>query len=259
MDTGSESTFTGTDTNAPIGVANPQASLRALSSFHQTHRVVISGSYELPWMRTQRGLLGRILGGYTVSGVTTFASGLPYTIVVGSDVNLDGVGSDLPSLADPRVLFASVDAGRPIPNSLCASALIAPGRCPDSQSQNQVSAAAFLPSLTDLSRGDRIPLAPGQNSIPGAIRRNSFFEQGQINTDAALSKNVRIAENVGLSLRMELFNLFNRTQFGIPARTINSATPLSRLTGTLNLFNYVNSARPGTSARVGQFAIRLTF
>ena len=42
MDTGSEATFTGTDVNAPAGAIDPQRSLRALSSFDQTHRLVIS-------------------------------------------------------------------------------------------------------------------------------------------------------------------------------------------------------------------------
>src|SRR5262249_880815 len=77
MDTGSEATFSGTDVNAPVGSINPQASLRALSSFNQTHRITVSGSYELPWMKDQRNLLGEFVGGWTISGVGTFASGLP--------------------------------------------------------------------------------------------------------------------------------------------------------------------------------------
>src|SRR5438874_2985399 len=144
MDTGSEATFTGSDVNAPVGAVNPQRSLRGLSSFDQTHRVVISAVYELPWMKSQQSLLGEFVGGWTISEVTTFASGLPFTVLSGYDANFDGVGGDRPFLLDPKVLYKSVDKGRPQTN--CSpSALLASGRCLDTQSQGQLPASAFLP------------------------------------------------------------------------------------------------------------------
>jgi hypothetical protein len=259
MDTGSEATFTGTDVNAPVGVINPQASLRALSSFNQTHRLVISYAYTPPWFKDQRGLLGRVAGGWTISGVTTFASGLPFTVLAGYDVNLDGVGGDRPILTDPSVLFRSVDAGRaPSP---CPSGPVGT-RCLDTQSQFQVPGSAFLPPqgtiTTGQRSGDQFIVAPGQNFPAGSAGRNAFFEQGQKNFDAALSKSVRIAERASLELRMELYNAFNRVTFGFPDRTLNSTIPLGRIEGTANLQNYVNSAR-NTSARMGQFAVRFVF
>ena len=255
MDTGSEATFTGTDVNAPVGAANPQRSLRALSSFDQPNRVVISAAYELPWMKTRYDLLGQIVGGWSISGVGTFASGLPFTVLSGYDENFDGVGGDLPVIVNPKILGTSIDKGRP--QASCPSALVA-GRCLDSQSQLQLPASAFLPF--NLSSGDQFPIAPGQDFPGGVARRNSFFQQGQKNIDGALAKSFRIRERASLQLRMELYNVFNRVTFAMPsARTVNSTTPLGRITGDINLSGYVNAARPATSARQGQFAIRLTF
>jgi hypothetical protein len=258
MDTGSEATFTGTDVNAPVGAVNPQASLRALSSFNQTHRVVVSASYELPWMKGQQGALGRVVGGWLVSGTATFASGLPFTILSGYDSNFDGVGGDRPLISNPSLLYTSVDQGRA--QSPCPSALVQPGRCLDTQSQLQVPSTAFLPLQTNLAAGDQFPVAPGQNFPAGSVARNAFFQQGQKNVDAALAKTFRIRESVGLELRMELYNAFNRVTFGVPARTINSTNPIpiGRITGTANLQNYVNSAR-NTGARMGQLALRFVF
>src|SRR5262249_31136661 len=55
IDTGSEATFTGTDTNNPTGLkGNAAASLRGLSAFHAAHRFTVSYSYLLPFYRTQR-------------------------------------------------------------------------------------------------------------------------------------------------------------------------------------------------------------
>lgn len=46
-----------------------QASERALSFFHRPHRVVFSAVYDLPWMKAQQGLAGRVLGGWQVSSI----------------------------------------------------------------------------------------------------------------------------------------------------------------------------------------------
>jgi hypothetical protein len=63
IDTGSESTFTGVDTNTPTNKRNAAASLRGLSGFHTPHRFVASYSYELPFFRARRGLPGTLFGG----------------------------------------------------------------------------------------------------------------------------------------------------------------------------------------------------
>ncbi len=265
MDTGSEATTTFTDVNAPVSSLDPQRSLRALSSFNQTHRLVLSYAYLLPWMKDQQGALGRIIGGWTISGVATFASGLPFTVLAGYDVNIDGVGGDRPIVTNPSVLFTSVDAGRA--QSPCPSALVPPGRCLDTLSQLQLPGTAFIPVQPIPGKplnGDQFFLTPGQDD-PGTIARNAFFEQGQKQFDMALAKAVRVHENIKLELRMELYNAFNRVTFNAPGlgsdttgRTVNSTIPLGRIVSTVNLQNYVNSAR-STGARMGQLAIRITY
>ena len=60
-------------------------------------------------------------------------------------------------------------------------------------------------------------------------------------------------------VRMEMYNIFNRVQFGVPARTILSGTPLGRIVDERNPSGYVNSGRAGNSARQGQLALRLVF
>ena len=54
-------------------VPGAQQSLRALSSFYQRHRFVVSAAYDTPWMKNQEGILERFVGGWTMSGVMTFA------------------------------------------------------------------------------------------------------------------------------------------------------------------------------------------
>ena len=44
-------------------------------------------------MKEQRGFIGRLLGGFEISGVTTFESGVPLTVVNGVDA--DSIGGNL--------------------------------------------------------------------------------------------------------------------------------------------------------------------
>ncbi len=259
IDTGSEATTTFVDTNTPTGQRDPARSLRGLSSFDARHRVVISYAYELPWMKSQQGVFGRILGGWMLSGVTTFQSGNPFTVTAGYDVNLDGEGSDRPGISDASFLYRSLGDGRA--QSPCPTP-VAPGLpCPDTLSQLQLPGSIFIPpaaGTTTAVGGNNIYLTPATDGT-GTIGRNTFFGQGMNNFDVAISKSVRVREGMRLQLRMEWYNIFNRTMFDLPsARTVISSTTLGRITLQRNPFNYVNAARDNGS-RMGQLAIRFIF
>lgn len=265
IDTGSEPTTTFVDTNFPPGFKDPVRSMRGLSSYDTRHRVVISYSYELPWMKSQPGILGRVVGGWSLSGVTTFQSGNPFSVLAGYDVNLDGEGGDRAFVKDPSVLFRSVDAGRQ--GNTCSTS----GRvCQDTLSQLQLSNIFFSPvqplqkfsgactiGTLQCIPGDQIPITPGEDGT-NSLGRNTFFTQGMKNFDMSLSKSLRIAERFKLEARMELYNVFNRTMFDTPARTIISSTPLGRIGGQRNASNFVSAYRDD-SARMGQVALRLIF
>lgn len=249
IDTGSEATFTGVDTNAPSSKQGGAArSLRGLSGFHAAHRFVASYSYMLPFFRTQEGVIGRILGGWNITGVTTLQSGNPFTVTLGYDVNADGLGGDRPRLADLSLLGRSVDNGRQLPGGIAT----------DTISQTQLPGSAFIPSQAASVTGiDRIFL-PGTSGA-GTIGRNTFFGPGLNYTDMTMGKEFKVREGMKLIVRMEMYNIFNRVQFGVPARTILSGTPLGRIVDERNPSGYVNSGRAGNSARQGQLALRLVF
>jgi outer membrane receptor protein involved in Fe transport len=75
---------------------------RASSLLDQRHRLVVSGSYHLPFS-------------FMFGGVTTLASGRPYNITVGNDVNGDGANTDRPfDLASGTYLGRNTGKGTPI-------------------------------------------------------------------------------------------------------------------------------------------------
>ncbi len=75
---------------------------RATSLLDQRHRLVVSGYYQMPF-------------GFTTGGVTTLASGRPFNVTVGSDVNGDGANTDRPfDIASGTFLGRNTGRGTPV-------------------------------------------------------------------------------------------------------------------------------------------------
>src|SRR5262249_12700265 len=162
-------------------------------------RFVASYSYELPIMRDQKGFLGRAIGGWNISGVTTFQSGNPFSVTLGYDANGDGLSGDRPRVADLSVPGRSGDNRRADANGVQFSTLQLPG-------------AAFIPAqAAAIGQQDRLFLPGG--GLDGQVGRNAFFLQGLNNTDMTAFKTFRVSEGVKLILRMEFYNVFNRVTF----------------------------------------------
>ncbi|MEO5935760.1 MAG: carboxypeptidase regulatory-like domain-containing protein, partial [Terriglobales bacterium] len=156
IDTGSEATFSGIDTNFPAAGKQQAKSLRAVSLFDTPHRATVNFSYELPFLKSQRGVIGRILGGWQVSGTGIFSSGNPFTVFAGYDLNADGVGGDRPDILDLSVLGRSIDNGRLVGASTSIT-----------QSTTQLNTSMFS-STTASTR----PFRPGATE-QGTLGRNT--------------------------------------------------------------------------------------
>ena len=62
-----------------------------LAAFNRPQRLVIAYSYDLPYHNTE-GISGKLLGGWTVSGVTTLQDGEPFTVIDGNGGTIFGAG-----------------------------------------------------------------------------------------------------------------------------------------------------------------------
>jgi hypothetical protein len=210
IDTGSEATFVGAgDTNFAINEQQPAKSLRGLSRLDQPQRFVLVSTYDLPFFKNQAGAAGRVLGGWQMSGIATFAAGNPVTVVLGYDLNGDGIAGDRPWLADPSVFGKSFDNARINP---------ATGH---QYSQDAIPASAFFPNQA-IANTHAWPWYPGTDYVASA-GRNIFRVAGQNNFDVAFTKNTKLFgrdHTHQLQFRAEMFNLFNRVQFDVPNLTL---------------------------------------
>jgi hypothetical protein len=58
---------------------------RARSTYDRPQRFSVNGVFELPVFREQKGVIGRILGGWQINGFLTLQSGAPFTVLNGAD------------------------------------------------------------------------------------------------------------------------------------------------------------------------------
>ncbi len=239
IDEGSEATFVGPgDINAAISRRLGGRSMRGPSRFDTRHRFTLNYSYELPFFKQQSGVIGRVLGGWQVSGVLAFVSGNPFTVFLGYDLNADGIGGDRPFIVDPSILGRSVDH--------------------PSRSQQQLPASPFLPgpNFRDANGRPILPFTPGSENI-GNLGRNAFRMDGTSNWDLAIFKHFKVLEDHQLTLRFEIFNAANHPQFSFPDSTVAQLRSGSELRSSI--FGRVSSLRSGTFPRQIQFALRYTF
>lgn len=235
---------TGSDITAgnPITEGGSVRGNRGLSDFDQRQRANINLGYLLPIFKNTKGWRHAWFGGWTISSNITYASGNPFTVLAGYDVNADGVNNDRPILLDQSLYGRSVDNGRT-------------GADGQQISVHQLPVAGFFPNLTVRQQGRF--LDPGGDGR-GSLGRNTFFGQGIRNYDAGLYKSFRIREGHNLTFRTEMYGVTNSPRFAYPVRDIQSPS-FGRITSTYNPMNFVGASRNDTANRLMQFALRYTF
>lgn len=197
---------------------NPRAD-RGRSETDIRHRYVATFIYELPFFKGQHGAVGRVLGGWGISGVTTFQTGIPINITESQDRALNGAGAQRPDyiggniqILDPR----RVDAVPGRPNSWFNGTGGGTGGALTNPYFRRVGTAASW--------------AAGAGRY-GNFGRNVLSGPGLNNWDLAAFKRIKIHESHEVEFRAEAFNAFNHTQFSPPQGSIGSST-FGRITNT---------------------------
>jgi hypothetical protein len=191
------------------------AATYAPSAFDLKHNFVVTYRCDLPFDRLFSP--NRLTSGWTLSGVSRFATGFPVTLTNASDNSLlgtapdgvNGYGLDLPNVT-PGALNLN---GNP--------------------RNGQPYFHTDLFSLPELGQA-------------GTAARRMFYGPGIMNFDMALAKAISLGESRKLQLRIESFNTFNHAQFFGPA-SVNGEI-------TSSAFGQVVSA---TAPRLVQASVRI--
>ena len=194
-------TFNNTSSVAAIpSIFGGQRNERAVSLYDRPHRLVYTWIYELPWMKNQSGPVGRVLGGWALSGSYTYESGVPYSIGNGQDA--DGLGGAL-----DRADFNP--SGRPGVRAIPSTSSTTGWRNPDILGPDGQGIA--------IERNEAQFLAvPAGSGRTGNLGRNTQRVPGINNWQAYITKNVRLTERFSFEFRTEMYNVFNHPQYGYP-------------------------------------------
>jgi len=167
---------------------NPALSI-SLCNFDVMHNFVFSYNWLMPFDKyVTAGWAKKVVGGWSLSGVTNFATGLPITMSENDDNSLIGANAipvDVPNFAGGHVLATT----------------------------NPRKGGTYF--NTSLFSNEQL----GQF---GNSSRRFFHGPGLNNWNIALLKTTKITESKELQLRFEGFNVFNHAQFQNPTGEINS-------------------------------------
>lgn len=212
---------------------------RALSNFHTKHRFVFSGLYELPFgSGSQSRFVRAVLGNWQIGTILSLSSGRPFTI--GRSVNQSGTRGGLRVADRPDQIGDPFDPG-PVPNH------------PDPACQTTISQGG---RAADFVRDPAMWFNPCAFAAPatqrfGTAGRNSVIGPDLKMIDLSLMKTMKFAgDRQGLEFRVEIFNLFNHSNFDTPDRIFDSAS-----------FGVVQSENTfgGRPPRQIQFGLRYVF
>ena len=227
-DTTQASTFFSDSTNGTT-VAFPEIIPdynRGPADWDTPHVLVVNMTWEIPFARNLTGVSRALLDGWQVSAIGTYRSGQPLTVFV----------------------------------------------------QNNWSRSQWSPSISPTSGLDRPDLAPGR-SLESAVlgRPDQWFDpsafvlqpQGTLGNsprggfrgpdlrtvDIAAVRHIGLGSTARAELRLEVFNLFNRANFGNP--TLIAFAGATQNEAPLASFGRIRSTV--TSARQMQLGVRVTF
>jgi hypothetical protein len=236
---------------------------RAVSVFDRTHRATFTYVYEVPFLREQRGFLGRALGGFQISGVTTFESGVPFSVFNGFDSDGIGGGLNRPTLnlngqrgvrAVPVVDTQATIGGVANPNFGAITGYTNPdnGNAPiDPNTAQFIVNPAFI--------------AGAPQSVPrlGNLGRNTERSPGTNNFNVNLLKRTRVSEDVNIEFRTEFYNIFNHPQYvqGSVSPFSPGGGSIASNAGTSLAGRFLNPNTVGTDGggRVIRYQVKLNF
>lgn len=211
------------------------------SDYDVRNRFVVSPIWETPWYRGGNGLRGQTLGGWSLVGIFTARTGIPFNAYdLDNDYNFYTFPRLTPATTPTFHVSSSPTAAGPNLFNLLTLPL----------------PASFAPDNPTLGISDFGPFPAGM------IHRNAFRGAGAWNFDTAVNKNFKVTERVGLTFRAEGFNIFNHHNMYVNTFLIGYTGPTTTPLQVQGLKGGLNSLAEGGNndeRRFGQFSLRVTF
>jgi hypothetical protein len=214
---------------APVNNIFNRGLQKTISAQSQPLALVIGYTYEvpgrsLPWVSSHK-VARAVLGGWTLGGVLRYASGLP--------IQAPAANNNLGTVLPGSSTFANRVPGVPL-------------------FLNDLNCHCFDPTKAFVLN----PAAwtqPAAGQFGGSsIYFNDYRYQRRPDEEMSLGRTFRLRERMSFSLRMEFFNIFNRTEMNNPSASNSQATQVLQNGLTASGFGYINTGSVAFGPRSGQ-------
>jgi hypothetical protein len=190
--------------------------------------------YDLPRLERANAVARLLIGGWQISGLTTFQTGTPF-----------GIGYSVTGVAQQNITGSTTEGARVY--------LLGNPNTGSDNPYNRINGAMVAPPQVG-----SIGLESGVNYLTGP---------GINEWDMSLQKQFSIKERLKLQFRADAFNVWNHTQFsGVNATATFASLSNWTLTngylksdGTVNNINGFGTVNGSRSPRIMQLVIRLQF
>ena len=230
-------------------------------------------TYTEPWFHEQRGILGRLLGGYMLNGFYQFNGGQSYNpLQVATTVQSSAVLSDIAGTGSISPVTAALINPTEAGQGFCDLGFVAAGfasscrpvlansKAPLQSVGINLGPAGYVDYVTGnpVSRSSEHWIWSNQyealalnNPFPG-VGRNILRGDSWNDFDLSGSKTFKIAERVNLQIIASAFDLFNRAYYGTPDLNIEHSLN-SPATFETTLFTGPPSGPLGSGAGGGSY------
>ena len=208
--------------------------LKGISPSSLPYVLVVAFNYLTPSV-TQNKVVKEVVGGWTIGGLLRYQSGLPIMVPLAQN-SLNSV-----LLRTAGGTFANRVAGQ----TLFTTDLNC--HCYDPNKTFVLNPAAW----SDPAAGTWGTAAPYYND---------YRYQRRPEESLNLGRNFRLREGISLNVRVEFFNVFNRTEANNPTSTNAKLTQVATSSGqTTAGFGYISNGSTYSNSRNGQIVARLQF
>jgi hypothetical protein len=217
------------DLASHLTLRNPKADYRR-SGQDQTQRFVANGLYDLPFGRGKRfltganGTLDRIVGGFTVGAIVTWATGTPWYVTSGRSTFNQGtanIGARLVGIS-----FEEFKKNVGLFNTPTGLFFVNPNLLDITLGGPNAGATTGQATSATLKAG--LMTAPEAGTF-GDFPVNSLNGPNYFNFDLSIIKRIRIAENVTFELKGTAINILNHPNF-VYGNTAFDSTNFGRIT-----------------------------
>jgi hypothetical protein len=186
--------------NAQFTLANPNPYEprfnRGLSDFDVPHNFRLTGIYDLPRLSGSNRFVRSVLGGWTITEITDWRSGLPFSLTSGRDNSFSGIGLDRADLLGNPAL-------------------------PTDRARKDIIRNYFDQSLVTVNA-----VGTYGNSPRNFLRSPRYF-----NIDSGIHKRFNVTERLRMQFRGEFFNTLNNVHLNRPGVSVSSPASFGIISG----------------------------